>query len=61
MLPALPDGLAGFGIGREGSKLHHKAARRDDDKAPHGGFGRPEHAQHGAVEGRGIRATVASP
>jgi hypothetical protein len=31
--------------------LHHKAARRDDDKAAHGGFGGPEHTQHGAVEG----------
>ena len=43
---------AGFGIGREGSgKLHHKAAGRDDNEAPHGGFGGPQHAQHGAVEG----------
>ena len=32
-------------------KLHHKAARRNDDKAPHGGFGGPEDAQRGAVKG----------
>ena len=32
-------------------KLHHKAPRRDDDKAPHGGFGGPKHTQHGAVDG----------
>ncbi len=37
--------------GTRGRHLHHKAAGRDDDKAAHGGFGGPEDAQHGAVEG----------
>ena len=49
----MPMGPAGIGreIGREGIKLHHKAAGCDDDKAAHGGFGRPEDAQHGPVQG----------
>ena len=47
--PALPDWPRRHGARR--SKFHYKAARRDDDKAPHGGFGGPEQAQHGSVEG----------
>ena len=31
--------------------LHHKAPRRDDNKAAHGGFGGPEDAQHSVVNG----------
>ena len=38
--------------------LHHKAARRDDNKAAHGGFGGPQHAQHGAVERAAEAATA---
>jgi hypothetical protein len=56
---ALPDGPHRLGTRR--SKLHHKAAGRDDNEAPHGGFGGPQHTQHGAVEGCGIRETVAWP
>ena len=48
-MPALPDWPRRHRT--RGSELHHKTARRDDDKAPHGGFGGPENAQHGAVEG----------
>ena len=46
---------------RRGRKLHHKAAGCDDDQAAHGGFGRPEDTQHGAVQGLRIRPTTASP
>jgi hypothetical protein len=52
LTPALPDWPRRHRHRTRGSELHHKAARRDDDKAPHGGFGGPEHTQHGAVEGR---------
>ena len=47
--PTLPDRPRRHGP--RGYKLHHKAARRDHHKAAHGGFGRPQQAQHGAVEG----------
>ena len=47
-----PMDFAGLGceIRTRRSKLHHKAARCPDDQAPHGGFGRAEHPQHGAVD-----------
>ena len=48
--PALPDDWS-LWHGTRRHELYHKAARRDDDKAPHGGFSGPEHTQHGAVEG----------
>ena len=50
--PAAPDAL-GRGLCRHRtrrSKLHHKAAGGNDYQAPHGGFGRAEHPQHGAVD-----------
>jgi len=47
----LPDGPRRHGPRRR--ELHHKATRRNDNEAPHGGFGGPQHAQHGAVEGLG--------
>ena len=34
-------------------RLHHHAARRNDDQPPHRGFCRPQHAEHGAVERTG--------
>ncbi len=50
-----------LGHGTRRRHLHHKAPRRDDDKAAHGGFGGAEHPQHGAVEGLGNPETAASP
>ena len=31
--------------------LHHKAPCCNDNEAPQGGFGRPQHPQHGAMDG----------
>ena len=42
-----------LGHGTRRRQLHHQPPRRDDDEAAHGGFGGPEHEQHGAVEGLG--------
>ena len=38
-----------LGHGPRRCHLHYKAAGRDDNKAPDGGFSGPENAQHGAV------------
>ena len=40
-----------LGHGPRRRQLHHKTPRRDDNQAPHGGFGGPQNPQHGAVEG----------
>ena len=37
--------------GTRGRHLHHQPPGRNDNEAPHGGFGGPQHTQHGAVEG----------
>ena len=50
-MPAPPDGPRRHRMRTRGSEFHNKTACRDDHKAPHGGFGGPQHAQHGAVEG----------
>ena len=49
--PASLSDLAPFGHGTRGSQLHHDIPGRDDNQAPDGGFGRPQHTQHGAVQG----------
>ena len=52
MLAALSDDVS-LGHGTRGCDFHHKVAGRDDNEPPHGGFGGPEDAQHGAVKGLG--------
>jgi len=48
--PTLSD-LAPLGHGPGGGELYHETPGGDDNEAPDGGLGGPEHLEHGAVQG----------
>ena len=48
--PAALSDPVSLGHGPRRCHLHHETPGCDDNEAPHGGFGGPQHPQHGAVE-----------
>ena len=59
-MPAALSDLASLGHGTRGRNLHHNTPGRDDNEAPDGGFGGPQHTQHGAVQATVESAPAAS-
>ena len=48
--PAALSDPVSLGHGTRRRHLHHQPPGRNDNEAPDGGFGGPQHPQHGAVE-----------